>query len=465
VFTNRERELEALKRSYASDRAELYVLYGRRRVGKTELLRAFCQGKRHIFFIADLGTEASALAEFTRQISQFAYDRFDAITPFSSWDAAFEFLVPLAAEERLVVVLDEFTYLIDANPAVPSILQRLWDTRLRETQLMLILCGSYVGMMEQHVLAYRAPLYGRRTAQWHLQPLSFWDAMRFFPRFDATDQVRAYAALGGVPAYLLQFDDGMPLLRNIEQRILTPGTFLYDEPRFLLLQELRDPHRYFSVLEAIAQGRTRQNEIAQAAGIAPSSIAFYLTTLRELGLVERIVPATEKHPHKSKRGLYRLLDHYFRFWFRFVYANRSLLGRGELTQVRRQVEEQLDPFTGPAFEAVCREYIWRLHRKGELSFTPRVVGSWWDRQEEIDLVAVGDEDILVGECKWTTRSVGTNILDDLKRKAHPLIRRGNWTHTHYALFSRSGFTSALEARAKDKDVLLVGPESLLTPVE
>ncbi|HIQ06131.1 MAG TPA: ATP-binding protein, partial [Anaerolineae bacterium] len=447
MFINRERELDALERSYGSGRAELYVLYGRRRVGKTELLRAFCQGKRHIFFVADLGTETSALAEFTRQISQFAYDRPDAISAFSSWDAAFEFLSPLAAEERLVVVLDEFTYLIEANSAIPSILQRLWDTHLRETQLMLILCGSYVGMMEQHVLAYRAPLYGRRTAQWHLQPLTFWDVMRFLSYFNPIEQVRAYAILGGVPAYLLQFDDGMPLLRNIEQRILTPGTFLYDEPRFLLLQELREPHRYFSVLEAIAAGRTRQNEIAQVAGIVPSSISFYLSTLRELGLVERVVPATEKHPHKSKRGLYRLLDNYFRFWFRFIYPNRSLLERGEMTHVRRLVKEQLDQFTSPAFEAICREYVWRLHQTGELGFTPQAVGSWWDRQEEVDVVAVGEEELLVGECKWRARPVGTNILDDLKRKAHLLIQQGNWTRVHYALFSRSGFTSALEARA------------------
>lgn len=448
MFVNREREIEALERSYTSNRAELYVLYGRRRVGKTELLRTFCQGKRHIFFIADLGTEASALAEFTRQISQFVYDRPDAISPFSSWDAAFEFLLPLATEERLVVVLDEFTYLIDANPAVPSILQRLWDARLRETQLMLILCGSYVGMMEQHVLAYRAPLYGRRTAQWHLQPLSFWDVTHFFPHSKPTDQVRAYAVLGGVPAYLLQLDDQMSLLHNIEQRILTPGTFLYDEPRFLLLQELRDPHRYFSVLEAIAAGRTRQNEIAQAAGIATSSLSFYLTTLREMGLVERVVPATEKHPHKSKRGLYRLMDNYFRFWFRFVYPNRSLLERGEMAQVRRQIEKQIDPFTSLTFEVICREHVWRLHQTGALSFTPRAVGSWWNRQKEIDVVAVGDEDILLGECKWTTRPVGTNILDGLKRNAQSLIQQGRWHRVYYVLFSRSGFTTALESQAK-----------------
>lgn len=183
--------------------------------------------------------------------------------------------------------------------------------------------------------------------------------------------------------------------------------------------------------------------------------------------MERAVPATEKHPHKSKRGIYRLLDHYFRFWFRFVYPHRSLLERGELTQVRRQVEEQLDPFTGPAFEAICREHIWHLHRAGKLGFAPRAVGSWWGRREEIDVVAVGDGEILLGECKWTARPVGTNILDDLRRKAHPLIQQGHWAPAHYVLFSRSGFTSALEARATEGDegVLLIGPEDLLAPAK
>ena len=181
MFTNRERELETLERGYASGKAELFVLYGRRRVGKTELLREFCRGKPHIFYVADLGTEATALAEFTRQISTFAYGRPDAISPFASWDAAFEFLVPYARKKRLVMVLDEFTYLIEINKAIPSILQRLWDTRLKNTRLMLILCGSYVGMMEQHVLGYRAPLYGRRTGQWKLMPLDFWAAQAFFP--------------------------------------------------------------------------------------------------------------------------------------------------------------------------------------------------------------------------------------------------------------------------------------------
>jgi len=460
MFVNRERELDLLERSYRSGRAELFVLYGRRRVGKTELLRAFCEGKRHLFYIADLGTEASALAEFTRQISRFAFGKPNALSPFASWDAAFAFLGDQAAEERLVVVMDEFTYLIDANDAIPSILQRLWDSQLQSTRLMLVLCGSYAGMMEQHVLAYRAPLYGRRTAQWQLQPLTFWNARLLLPGYLSEDLIRAYAVLGGIPAYLSQFDSHQPLLANIVGNILTQGRFLHDEPRFLLLQELRDPSRYFSVLQAVAGGRTRLNEIAQSAGIAPSSISFYLNTLQEMRLVERVVPATESQPHKSKQGIYRLLDHYFRFWFRFVFPNRSLLERGEVEQVRRQVEAELDQYMGLAFESICREYLWQLHGENGLPFTPRAIGSWWNRTEEIDVVALGENSILLGECKWTTKPVGENILDDLERKAQPLLDQGRYSQVHYALFSRSGFTPALEARAQAESLLFITPQTL-----
>ena len=470
MFVNRERELNLLEQRYRSGKAELFVLYGRRRVGKTELLRAFCKDKPHIFYMADLGTETASLAEFTRQISRFVFNASEAISPFSSWDAAFEFLANQSSQERLVVVIDEFTYLINANDSVPSILQRLWDTRLQHTQLMLILCGSYVGMMEQHVLAYRAPLYGRRTAQWQLQPLTFWNASLLLPGYSVDDLIRTYAILGGVPAYLHQFDaddisvgEDKRVLANITKNILTQGHFLHDEPRFLLLQELRDPSRYFSVLQAIAGGRTRMNEIAQNAGISTSSIGFYLNTLQEMGLVERLVPATEGVAHKSKRGIYRLRDHYFRFWFRFVFPNRSLLARGEVGQVAAQVEAELDQYVGQAFESICHEFVWRLHRNGQLAFTPQSTGNWWGGNEEIDVVAVGEDAILLGECKWTTKPVGENLLDDLQRKAQLVLRQGKWSQVYYALFARSGFTPALVERASQESVLLVTPLDMLDP--
>jgi len=467
VFVNRERELATLEAAYASQTAELYILYGRRRVGKTELLRQFCQGKRHLFFIADLGTEANGLADFTRQMSFAIFGRVDALGPFPSWDSALEFVAQQAQDERFVVVIDEFTYLGQVNPAVPSIFQRVWDTKLQQSRVMLVLCGSYVGMMEKQTLSYRAPLYGRRTAQWQLAPLAFANISPFFPHYSTEDRIRAYAVLGGIPAYLRQFDGQRSLLHNIEHRLLMAGTYLHEEPRLLLLQELSEAGRYFAILEAIANKRTRLNEIAQTAGLPAPSLPFYLGTLRELGLVERQVPIAEPHAQRSKRGSYRIADNYFRFWFHYVYPNRSTLGRGEVAAARKQVESTLDEFVSPVFEEICREQLWRLSRNDRLGFAPREVGRWWtdDGAAEIDIVAVGEGTILLGECKWSKTPIDTDVLNSLIGKAQLLRgresgRRLGLTQIRYALFSRSGFTPRLVARAEAEGVLLCGLANL-----
>jgi AAA+ ATPase superfamily predicted ATPase len=454
VFINRERELATLESLYSSQRAELFILYGRRRVGKTELLRAFCEGKRAIFFEADLGSEGMLLSAFSRAIGESIYDNPGLV--FSSWDAAFEAVAHAAANQRLVVVLDEFGYLARANSAFPSILQRLWDTRLKETQLLLILCGSYISLMEREALTYRAPLYGRRSGQCLLEPLEFGAAAQFFARYDAADRVRAYACLGGIPAYLLQFDDRKTIQVNIRDAILSPHRFLNDEPRFLLREEVRDPANYFSVLAAIAAGKTHQNEIAQVAGFPNRDTAGpYLRTLQDLRLVERHVPITEEHPHKSRKGIYRLRDYFFRFWFRFVYPNESALARGGVTGVmERHIEPHLDEFVAPIFEEVARQHIWRMALTGQLPFAPQRVGGWWDKEHEIDVVAIGDHDFLVGECKWSSRPIGVSVLDELKRTAAALLAQGELGRPHYALFSRVGFTEELKKLAHEEDILL-----------
>jgi AAA+ ATPase superfamily predicted ATPase len=323
---------------------------------------------------------------------------------------------------------------------------------------MLILSGSYVGIMEREVLAYRAPLYGRRTAQWHLQPLVFADARLFLPGYSLPDQVRAYAVLGGVPAYLRQFDDRRPLLTNIEDEILSQGAFLYDEPRFLLQMELREPRIYFAILEAVATGRVRQNDIRQAIGIEGASLGYYLSTLRDLGLLERVVPVTEADPARSRQGLYRLLDPFFRFWFRFVYRERVHLERGDTARVRQAVEAQLDALAGLAFEDICRARVWDLAAAGRLPFQPQRVGMWWDAQTQIDVAAVSDEYILLGECQWRSRPMGPEVLADLKRKA---VRVPGNRHQVLALFSRAGFTEPLQQEAAAAGVLLLDLDDVL----
>jgi len=292
-------------------------------------------------------------------------------------------------------------------------------------------------------------------------PLDFPEATLFFPRYSPDVLVTVWAVLGGTPAYLRQFDDRHSFLENIRDRILTPQTYLYDEPRFLLLQEVREPRSYFAILEAMARGNTRPNEIAQAAGLGGGAAAMpYIKMLMDLRLVERRVPATKRHPHKSRKGLYRLSDSFFRFWFRFVYPHRSALEEGRIAQVLEQhIAPRLDEFTAEVFEEICRRHIWRL----ELPFIPERVGAWWSARGEVDVVAISDEAraVLVGECKWSTRPVGMDIFDELRRKAQLLQREGFWDQVHYALFSRAGFTKALQETAVQEGVILISSQDLV----
>ncbi|MFQ6016282.1 MAG: ATP-binding protein [Anaerolineae bacterium] len=454
MFVNRETELAFLEGRYRSSQAELVVLYGRRRVGKTDLLHQFCQDKPHVFFVADLGTAETNLVQFSRAVSQHVHGDPEVEGVYRDWDQGLARLARLAQDERFVAVFDEFTYLVSTQLGITSTLQRVWDETLRRTQIMLILCGSYVGMMMQHVLDYRAPLYGRRTGDWYLQPFAFQEATSLLAWLPREDQLRAYAVLGGMPAYLVALNPHWGLLENIEHRVLQRGTFLHNEPRLLLQSELRDPTNYFSVLEAIASGATRPSEIAQRAGLPLSALTYYLNNLRDLGLVERAVPATEPRPERSRRAFYHLADGFFRFWFRYVLPNRSLLERGQTEPVVRKVATELDTYTGPVFEDVCREQVWRLSETGQLPFTVRRVGGWWSRTAEVDLCAVGDEDILLGECKWWAGPVGLNVLDGLRARAGEVARATGHLRPHLSLFARNGFTPEVEAVARTEGVLL-----------
>jgi len=446
MFVNRVSELSLLEKYHASNQAELFVLYGRRRVGKTELLTHFCEGKRAIFFVADQVSESVLRAGLSAVINAtlFGQDQVGAV--YATWDDLFNTLARQSQSERLILVLDEFPYMVAAYPPLTSILQRFWDQVLKNTRIMLILCGSYIGMMEETVLGYRAPLYGRRTAQYLLEPLEFFDAQLFFEKYKPDDRLRTYAVYGGTPAYLHTIRPGQTLETNILNGILERGSLLYDEVRFLLQQELREPRNYYAVLQAIAAGNTRPNEIKQAAGL--DSITAYLETLQQLHLVERCVPVTETQPHKSRRGIYRLKDNFLRFWFRFILPNWSQLERGAKSVVwENAIAPELDHFSAPIFEQVCQQYFWRQGLAGGLLFIPEKVGSWWQANQEIDLVLMGAGNVMLVECKWASRPVGTDIFQELEGKASAVMHEIRGEKITYALCSRSGFTKQLDELA------------------
>jgi AAA+ ATPase superfamily predicted ATPase len=463
MFIDRETELSKLEELHQTGRSELFVLYGRRRVGKTELLREFCEGNWHLFFIATMSSDSDQLATFSQQIWGLTHADTPEGFTFPSWEAAFRALVDLPG--RPIVVLDEFTYLIAGNKAIPSILQKVWDETLKDTKVFLILCGSYVGLMETEVLGYQAPLYGRRTGSLFLQPLDLPAGAAFFPGYSPIQKIEAWSVVGGMPYYLQTFEDSKGLYANIRQHILDTKGRLYNEPRLVLMEELREPRNYFSILRAIAQGRTRLNEIAQGAGVGNSpTTARYLDILQRMHLIERKVPATESRPEKSKKGIYQFTDPFLRFWFRYVQPHMGSLELGLANAILAQrVRPTFNIYVGQAFEEAARTHIARLARAGDLPFLPERVGSWWDRDTEIDVAAVSDTErsIILGECKWSSRPVGVNILRDLKVKAQDLTVGKRYEHVHYVLFSKKGFTSAMRAEANEYGIRLIEPQEMV----
>jgi AAA+ ATPase superfamily predicted ATPase len=455
MFVDRTEELHYLEKLYKEKEARFLIVYGRRRIGKTELLRHFSRNRRHLFFASDLSSEQEQLRQLTDRIYQVTGESFLLSQPFTSWEALLRYIFDHFVMEVPLIIIDEFPYLCAGNNALPSTLQKIWDEKGKDSPVFLILCGSYMSFMEKEILGSKSPLFGRRTGQLLLQPFRFGELESFFPRFSKTDNVYAYAILGGTPAYLQRFRDSRTLEQNVKREILDKNAVLYSEPRFLLMEELREPSLYFSILKAIAFGRTKLNEIVQDTGVSDRhKVNKYLTVLRELHMVRREVSVTEDRPHKSRKGVYVLDDSFFRFWFRYVFPNLSYLEEGDVEYVWRQkIKSSLDSFVGPVFERICADKLRQMNRENILPIKAIRVGRWWDRTNEIDIIAHDDKDsYMFCECKWTKNVVGSSVLNDLQNKAQMFTYA---SQKYFGLFSRSGFSKELEELTSKRDDLFL----------
>lgn len=456
-FLNRQRELAALDRLFQTDGAQLLIVYGRRRVGKTALLRTFLKDKPHIYHLCARLPEQEQLLHLGEAVGRFFHDPLLEENGFREWRQVFDYLS--RQKDRFTLVVDEYPYLAEANPATGSLWQKGWDERLKDSRIFLVLMGSSISMMEQETLEARAPLYGRRTGQLRLEPLSFRHARQFFPSFDFPDQLRAYAMLGGIPYYLERFEDELPLRENLIRHILDISAVLREEAEILLREELQQPRIYFSILNAVAQGKRKLGEIANATALPHGTLTKYLSILQNLHLVQRDTPALEETPGKSKKGLYRIQDPYVHFWFRFVFRYRDRLEQGEEEWVADRIVESLDRHGAGFYEDVCAQAIREGLLDAHFPERYRAAGRWWNRNEEIDVVAVDEEGgaILFGECKWSAQPVGLEVLDRLMGKAGVVpVPGARLREKHYVLFSRSGYTEEmLRFAAGQRGIVLV----------
>ena len=457
AFVNRTSEIQFLLDRVASNKAEFIIVYGRRRIGKTELLKEAFKKRQAIYFVADLGGDQDQRRRLSDAIRRVYPNPLLEADPPPEWDPLLRYLTDIGKKERIILILDEFPYLCSSNPALPSILQRIWDEVGKNSKLCVILCGSFVSFMEREILGQKSPLYGRRTGQLLLQPLPIHTLKEFFPARSPDERISTYAILGGVPAYLIQFSGKLSLAQNIEKEILNTTAFLYDEVRFILMEELRDPKHYLSILQSIAFGNTRMNDIVQRTGIERGPASKYLSVLQELRLIERETPVTEKHPEKSRKGIYRLSDNFFRFWFRFVlpYKSRLIEGGGRKL-LEQEILPNLDNFIGQVFDKICAEIFRYLSSKEVLELQCDRVGRWWGGNEEIDLVGMGGEiPVLADECKWSRKPIGMDVLRDLQKKITHVAPQTDVAKIQLGLFSRSGFTKEIEEMGKKGEIVLI----------
>lgn len=462
-FVNRKEELAFLERCHSATGFQFVPLYGRRRVGKTRLVQEFIRGKRALYFMADSITEAEQLRNLGREVGEFFSDTFLVESGFRDWYQFFRYLRDKAGGERLVVVIDEFPYLVNANSAISSVFQKGIDEFLRHCPIFLILLGSSIGMMEQEVLFSKAPLYGRRTASLEVREMNFAALREFFPPFDLSQRLAVYGVMGTIPAYLERVEPTRDIRTVIREQILERGSFLHNEVEFLLREELREPRNYFVILRAIAQGKRKLAEIINDTGFDKTHLSRYLDILRSLRLVDKEIPVTERYPEKSRFGLYRLHDRFFSFWFRYVFPYRSRLEIGHTEYLLAKIEQTFEQYLSFVYEDVCREICLDLLQAGIMNFS--AIGRWWVKNEEIDLVALDDESktIWFGECKWSTKQVGEDIYQALRHKAQRVDWGGRERQERFVLFSRNGFTTGMWQVAQQEGVVLVMGEEVLLP--
>lgn len=448
MFIGRVRELNRLNELYLRNDFQFPVIYGRRRVGKTALINEFIKDKEAIYFTGIESNAQQNLENFSRCILAHT-DKPLENTVFPSFQAALEYVFKISESKRIILVIDEYPYVAKASPSFASTLQALIDKNKETSKMLLILCGSSMSFMENHVLAYTAPLYGRRTAQFKILPFDFFESRRYYSKFSDIDMAAIYGMVGGTPQYLLQMNDSLNLEENIKRSFLDPSCPLFEEPSNLLKQEVREPSIYNAVITAIASGNTRLSEISAKVGEDTSACAVYIRNLISLGIIKKETPFLG---NSTRKTIYRIDDNLFRFWFRFIPDNFASINRGLVNDAYKRISPMISGYMGPVFEDICIQYLWksRQHGKTPIGFTD--LGRWWGNdsrnkcEAEIDIMGSdGAESALFCECKWTNENIDVGVLDSLVDRSK-LFR---YKYVFFYLFAKTGYTKGCIDRADE----------------
>ncbi|RLE99010.1 MAG: hypothetical protein DRJ63_06545 [Thermoprotei archaeon] len=430
IFVNREEELKSLEEVYSSGKSALVIIYGRRRIGKTFLINFFARNRDSIYLIVNYEDRELALRDLTRQfLRQVKMPYKPLIESFADLYNLF----PLSGAR--LIVIDEFQRLWGTGGVTE--LQSTWDSELSRKDIVLVLAGSAVGMIEKIGLSYEAPLYGRASKIIKLKELDYRSARVFMQNFSPVDKVRCYSIFGGIPGYLALIDDRASLMKNIENLVLKTGAPLREEPFNLLAMELREPSRYMKILEVMAEGATKLGEIADKAGIKVNEVGKYIRVLqKELDLIEKKYPLMEEG--RKGKARYYIRDSFFQFWFKFIRPNIHLLELGLHKKVLNIIERKIDEHASIAFEKIALQHMALQAKKGKMSFNK--IGKWWNGETEIDIVALDEKEkrVYFVEVKWTNKPVDKRVLYSLISKSENF----KWKKREniYIIYSKTGFT-------------------------
>ena len=452
MFVGRKRELEILEQCYRSDKFECLVLYGRRRVGKTALIREFVRNRRCIFFTGIESTSDENLNMLSQSIWLCDHDNGEWPV-FPSFDAAFKTIADMCSQQKLIVVLDEYPYLAKSCPAVSSILQKTIDLYYQaQSNLTLILCGSSMSFMEHQVMGYQSPLYGRRTAQLKLGPFHFFEIPDFYTKLSPESMAVVYGVTGGVPRYIQCFDENKLIQENLCEQLFSSSGYLYEEPSNLLKQELREPGIYHAMTRAIASGNTKLSELSNALGMSSSSLSPYLSKLQELGIVQKKSPVPSTG---SKKSVYEVSDMMFKFWYLTVPGQNNLIQRGFSERAYSNIVPALETYMGKVFEQICIDYLWKEYDNLPVQFTE--IGAWWGsnrtkkQTEEIDIVATDGNSAVFCECKWRNKTITEETLQTLLDRSMLI----DMAKRYYIIFSKSDFSPECKKTAKRLGIRLI----------
>jgi AAA+ ATPase superfamily predicted ATPase len=461
MFVGRKNELTELERLYRTEVFQCVIIYGRRRVGKTALISEFVKDKDTVFFTAQETTAKENLENFSQSIFRLSNDFQNRTAVFTNFDDAVDTVFSFSENRRIVLVVDEYPYLASSYKGISSMLQKFIDMYKETSKLFIILCGSSLSFMENQVLGYQSPLYGRRTAQFKILPFDYAQTREYFAEtYNALDTALLHGITGGVPLYMSLIDKQLSVSDNIKLNFLTPSGYLFEEPGNLIKQECREPAHYNAIIKAIAGGASRLSEISSKVGLETSVCSTYITKLISIGIIKKEFPFREE---TSKKTIYALADSMFRFWYRFIPDCVSLITRGEANLAYDLIQPQLPAFMGMVFEEICKQYLWQqnISRKTPILFTD--AGRWWGsdprkRTEcEIDIIADNKEDAIFAECKWTNEPVKIDVLETLVERSELF----QYNRKHFYLFSKAGFSQSCSLKAKEMgNVTLVSFEDM-----